>query len=73
MWRPTIRVGCCDVRCARRNRHASQFPMGRYYVAEVTGPKAIMTTIPEPMGRHTTEVLSLENKKLNLELESAFF
>jgi hypothetical protein len=29
-----------------------QFPMGCYYVAEVTGAEAIMTMILEPMGCH---------------------
>jgi hypothetical protein len=45
MWWPTIRAGCCDVRSAYQNRHAPQFPLGYYCAVEVTGPKAIMTTI----------------------------
>jgi hypothetical protein len=28
-----------------------QIPMGYYYAVEVMGAEAIMTTIPEPMGR----------------------
>jgi hypothetical protein len=30
-----------------------QFPMCRYCAAEVAGPEAIMTTIPEPTESHT--------------------
>jgi hypothetical protein len=37
------------LRCSR-NRHALQFLMGHYYLAEIAGPEVIMTTIPEPMG-----------------------
>jgi hypothetical protein len=37
------------LRCSR-NHHASQFLVGRYYSAEITGHEVIMTTIPEPMG-----------------------
>jgi hypothetical protein len=37
------------LRCSR-NRHASQFLVGRYCSAEITGPEVIMITIPEPTG-----------------------
>jgi hypothetical protein len=32
------------------NHHASQFLMGRYCSAEITGPELIMITIPDPTG-----------------------
>jgi hypothetical protein len=37
------------LRCLR-NRHASQFLMGRYCSAEIAGTEVIMIMIPEPMG-----------------------
>jgi hypothetical protein len=51
------RLMCGDPRFARtlrcsRNRHASQFLMGCYCSAEITGPEVIMITIPEPTGLH---------------------
>jgi hypothetical protein len=36
------------LRCSQ-NRHAPQFLMGRYCLAEIAGPEVIMTTIPESM------------------------
>jgi hypothetical protein len=50
----------CDDWCAWRNHHALQFPMGCYYAAKVTGPEAIMTTIPEPTRRRAMEVPGAE-------------
>jgi hypothetical protein len=59
-WQPTIRTGHCDVRSAWRNHHALQFPMGYYCAAGVTGPKAIMTMILEPMKCRAGEVARVE-------------
>jgi hypothetical protein len=49
------RLMCGDPRFTRtlrcsRNRHASQFLVGRYCSAEIAGPEVIMTMIPELMG-----------------------
>jgi hypothetical protein len=41
------------MRCARLSISAPPFPLGDYYIAEVAGPEAIMTTIPELTGLHT--------------------
>jgi hypothetical protein len=41
------------LRCSARNCHTPQLRVGRYCSAEVTGTEAIMTTIPELMGRRT--------------------
>jgi hypothetical protein len=39
------------LQCSVQNHHAPQFRVGRYCSAKVTGPEAIMTTIPELTGR----------------------
>jgi hypothetical protein len=52
--------GTCDDRCAWRNHHTMQFPMGYYYAVEVMGPEAIMIMILEPTGCCAAEVAGAE-------------
>jgi hypothetical protein len=55
-----IHAGRCDIWSAWKNHHALQFPMGYYCAAEVTGPEAIMTMIPELMVHRIAEVAGVE-------------
>jgi hypothetical protein len=59
-WRPTIRVGHCDVWSAWQNHHMLQFPMGCYCTTEVASPEAIMTMILEPTGHRAAEVVRVK-------------